>query len=70
MFLKNIFTVIILSTAVFTGMKLCGFVQWPWITVLLPLWIGLSIVLIILAVCFVIYELKDKQHERHWRGKA
>lgn len=37
---------------VFIILKLCGVINWPWIWVLSPLWIGfiLTVILIIIAV--------------------
>lgn len=41
-------------TVLFIGLKLTGYIDWTWIWVLSPLWIGfafsISVVLIILAV--------------------
>lgn len=39
---------------VFIVLKLCGVIDWPWIWVLCPLWIGAAIVLIILVVILIL----------------
>ena len=41
-------------TIVFICLKLCGFIDWPWLWVLSPLWISVSLLLITAAVLFVI----------------
>jgi len=44
---------------VFVTLKLCGVINWSWVWVLSPFWIGLSIWAIILGVMFAVY-LCDK----------
>lgn len=39
----------------FVGLKLTGFIDWPWLWVLSPFWIPLVIVLGVLAVLGVIW---------------
>lgn len=40
----------ILLTILFIALKLCGVINWAWIWVLCPLWIGLVLVLIIVLI--------------------
>jgi len=42
-----------LLTLLFIGLKLTGFIAWSWLWVLAPLWLGLAIVLVITAVCYL-----------------
>jgi hypothetical protein len=41
-------------TILFIGLKLTGFITWPWVWVLSPLWISLLIVLAFLAIVVII----------------
>jgi hypothetical protein len=38
----------------FVGLKLTGFINWPWVWVLAPFWVPLAILLSILVVCGLI----------------
>lgn len=49
-----------LLTVVFITLKLCGVINWPWLWVLAPAWISLSLVLVVLAVIGVIYWVAYK----------
>lgn len=42
----------------FIVLKLCGVIEWSWLWVLSPLWIGASIVLVLLIIVAVIYIVK------------
>lgn len=44
----------------FITLKLLGKIEWPWVWVLSPIWISLSMVFGILLVVFVIYMIKAK----------
>jgi hypothetical protein len=47
----------------FIGLKLTGFINWPWLWVLAPIWIPLSIglaVAIIMLVLLLIFKAFDK----------
>jgi hypothetical protein len=49
-----------LLTIVFIALKLTGYTNWPWIWVLSPLWIPLSIYLAVLAVALLLTDfLRD-----------
>ena len=39
----------------FTGLKLAGVIDWPWVWVVSPLWIGAAIVILILLVSVIIF---------------
>jgi hypothetical protein len=39
-----------LLTVLFVALKLCGVITWPWIWVLAPLWIGMGLGLLAVAV--------------------
>ena len=41
-------------TILFVGLKLTGYITWPWVWVLSPLWISLLIVLAILAIMLIV----------------
>jgi uncharacterized protein (DUF983 family) len=43
-----------LLTIVFIVLKLTGYVSWPWVWVLAPMWISLLLVLIIIVIFFII----------------
>jgi hypothetical protein len=46
----------------FVGLKLTGFIDWPWLWVLAPFWIPLAILLAILlvfAILWVIVKITD-----------
>ena len=44
----------------FIGLRLAGFIDWPWVWVLAPLWSGFALVL----VCVVIYVVADMMDKR------
>ncbi len=49
-----------LLTVLFIGLKLTGYINWPWIWVLSPIWISVSIVvaiILILALIALIAEM-------------
>jgi hypothetical protein len=43
-----------LLTVLFIGLKLTGYITWPWVWVLSPLWISLLIGLTILAIILLV----------------
>lgn len=43
-----------LLTVLFIGLKLTGYITWPWLWVVSPLWLPLAIVLAVLAVVWVL----------------
>lgn len=45
---------------VFIVLKLCGIIDWPWVWVLCPFWIGLAVLLtivLIFAIIGIIYTM-------------
>ena len=51
-----------LLTVLFVGLKLTGYITWPWVWVLSPLWISLGFLIIILAIIggVVVITLSDE----------
>lgn len=41
-------------TILFIALKLCGTITWSWLWVLSPLWIGLSIFFVVLAIFSIV----------------
>lgn len=39
---------------IFVTLKLCNVIDWPWVWVLAPFWIGIIVVLIIVAIFILI----------------
>lgn len=37
-------------TLLFIGLKLTGYIHWPWLWVLAPVWVPFALVLILLAI--------------------
>lgn len=49
-------------TLLFVALKLTGYIQWSWVWVLSPLWITLSLgILLIIGIGAVVYYLKDQR---------
>lgn len=44
----------------FVGLKLTGFVSWPWIWVLAPFWIPVAVVLVLLLLAGILYVIIDR----------
>jgi len=49
-----------LLTVLFIGLKLTGYINWSWLWVLSPLWIGTAVVLAILAVLIILAAASGK----------
>jgi len=49
-----------LLTILFIGLKLTGFINWPWIWVLSPIWISFLIVFVFFLIVGIIYFLTNK----------
>lgn len=43
----------------FIGLKLTGYINWPWIWVLAPFWLPLSIVLALLVIAAIIVGIES-----------
>lgn len=49
-----------LLTLLFIGLKLTGYIAWSWIWVLSPIWIPISIALLILSVVVLLVILDER----------
>jgi len=49
-----------LLTVLFIGLKLTGFINWPWVWVLSPIWINFLIVLAFFFVVGILYFLAKR----------
>ncbi|MFH0920336.1 MAG: hypothetical protein V1913_08220 [Fibrobacterota bacterium] len=49
-----IFLVGLITTLAFTLLKLLNMIAWPWLVVLLPLWISIVVVFVIWAGRFIV----------------
>jgi uncharacterized protein (DUF983 family) len=45
-------------TILFVGLKLTGYITWPWVWVLSPLWISVLLVIVLIAIVFLIAILQ------------
>lgn len=43
-----------LLAVLFIGLKLTGYIDWPWIWVLCPIWIGFAITVAFLVISFLV----------------
>jgi len=41
----------------FVGLKLTGYINWPWVWVLSPFWLPLAIVLALAFLAFIVYAV-------------
>lgn len=48
-----------LLTILFIGLKLTGFINWSWWWVLSPLWLPVTIVLVIAMLCLIIFAISN-----------
>ena len=46
---------------IFLTLKLCGVIDWPWIWVLSPLWIGLLLVGLVAVLFVVVKKICDRK---------
>lgn len=46
----------------FVGLKLTGFISWPWIWVLAPFWIPVAVALVLILLAVVLSAIIDKRH--------
>ena len=47
-----------LLTVLFIGLKLTGYINWPWIWILSPMWISLLLAIVILGIAAIILLLQ------------
>jgi hypothetical protein len=45
-------------TIAFVVLKLCGVITWSWVWVLAPLWIPISLVLVILFIVWLVFFIR------------
>lgn len=50
---------IIMLYILFIGLKLTNYIDWPWLWVLSPLWIGIGLSVIIFIVAIIFIPLVD-----------
>lgn len=43
----------ILLTVLFVGLKLTGYITWPWIWVLSPIWIDIALIILIIIAAII-----------------
>lgn len=57
-----------LMGVMFIGLKLTGYITWPWVWVLAPFWIPIAIILSVILACSVIIGIQkgieDSQNAR------
>jgi hypothetical protein len=58
-----------LLTIVFITLKLLGKIDWPWVWVVSPIWIGLGIVLVILCIIAIIWAIVHGIKEVNYRRR-
>jgi hypothetical protein len=47
-------------TIAFVVLKLCGVITWSWVWVLAPLWIPISLVLVILFIVWLVFFIRGR----------
>lgn len=50
-------------TAIFIGLKLANVIDWPWIWVLSPIWIGWAILFVFGMLAVIVIEIMKKMEE-------
>ena len=55
-------------TILFIALKLCGTITWSWLWVLSPLWIGLAVGIVTLAIISIIsaFLLSREKRVKRW----
>lgn len=49
-------------TLIFITLKLTHVIDWSWVWVLTPIWITLALVAVILLVAFILYVVREDEH--------
>jgi hypothetical protein len=49
-----------LLALLFIGLKLTGYITWPWIWVLSPIWIPVIIVAVLFLIAFILCKIIDR----------
>lgn len=45
----------------FIGLKLTGYINWPWVWVLAPIWVPIAVVVVILVIAGLIALVESKR---------
>lgn len=53
-------------TLIFITLKLLGVIDWSWIWVLSPLWIGFALVIILIVIILIILFIKGKIESKRY----
>lgn len=48
----------------FVVLKLLGVINWPWVWVLCPFWIGLAVIILVGVVLIIVAAIKDARRKR------
>jgi len=51
----------------FIGLKLAGFIDWPWWLVLSPLWVGVALWLVVVVILVLGAICRDLNSQRRWK---
>lgn len=46
----------------FIGLKLTGHITWPWLWVLSPLWIPISVLLVVAGLALIVYAIASRRN--------
>ena len=57
-----------LLTVAFIVLKLTHYIDWPWIWVLSPLWIGVLLILSFIFVVFIVLGIVSVFEKKRYRG--
>lgn len=49
-------------TLIFITLKLTHVIDWSWVWVLAPMWIPLALVAVILLIAFILYVVREDEH--------
>lgn len=41
----------------FIGLKLTGYINWPWVWVLAPIWISISFLVLLIVLAFILFHI-------------
>ena len=51
-------------TIVFVALKLLKIVTWPWIFVLIPIWLPIVFFLVFVLLCFLVLYIAEKRYKK------
>ena len=49
-----------LLSILFIGLKLTGYIDWPWVWVLSPIWISIILVIVIIIIVLIVMWVADR----------